>query len=132
MHFEGRRKNNQGINLTPLIDLVFLLLVFFMLTSHFVRDEMIPLALPTADTGQPLTGDTLQVVLDNQGRIVIDRETIAPALLEGRLRQELQRRSNKRLQLRGDKTAALGLTVAVLDAARKAEAAGVDIVTREP
>lgn len=132
MHFEGRRKNSQGLNLTPLIDVVFLLLVFFMLTSHFVREEMIPLALPIADTGQSLTGDTLQVVLDNQGRILIGQETIAPDALEGRLRQELQQRADKSLQLRGDKAAALGRTVEVLDAARKAGAEGIEIITREP
>lgn len=132
MHFEGRRKSSMGLNLTPLIDVVFLLLVFFMLTSHFVRDEMIPLALPAAETGQPLTGDTLQLVLDDQNRILLDGKTVPQAALEERLRMELLPRTHKRLQLKGDKRAALGLTVEVLDAARKAGAEGVDIITRQP
>lgn len=132
MHFEGRKKVGQGLNLTPLIDVVFLLLIFFMLTSNFIRDEMIPLALPTAETGHPLTGETLQVVLDNQGRILIDQEAIAPTALEEILRQKLHLLAEKRVQLRGDQTVSLGLTVEVLDAARKAGAEGVDIITREP
>lgn len=132
MHFEGRRKGGHGLNLTPLIDVVFLLLVFFMLTSHFIRDEMIPLTLPTAETGQPLSGDIIQVVLDDANRILIDGQTIAPIDLEGRLHEDLRLRTDKRVQLRGDKKAALGLTVEVLDAARKAGADGVDIITREP
>ncbi|MBW6520530.1 MAG: biopolymer transporter ExbD [Desulfoarculaceae bacterium] len=133
MHFEGRKKVGQGLNLTPLIDVVFLLLIFFMLTSNFIRDEMIPLALPTAETGQPLTGEkTLQVVLDNQGRILIDQEAIAPTALEEILRQKLHLLAEKRVQLRGDQAVSLGLTVEVLDAARKAGAEGIDIITREP
>jgi biopolymer transport protein ExbD len=115
MHFEGRRKTSRMPNLTPLIDVVFLLLVFFMLTSHFIREEAIPLSLPTADSGAPLT----------------DEEVIGPEALEDRLRQELRSRANKKIRLRGDRVASLGTTVNVLDAARKAGADGVDIVTQE-
>lgn len=131
MLFEGRRKSAYGLNLTPLIDVVFLLLVFFMLTSHFVREQAIPLALPTAESGNPLEGEKLQVVLDDQGRILLDGQAIAPAGLEQRLQQELARRSEKRVRVRGDKAASLGVTVDVLDAARRAGAEGVDIVTRK-
>ncbi len=129
MHFEGRRRPVQGPNLTPLIDVVFLLLVFFMLTSHFVREEAIPLDLPSAESGAALAEDILQVVLDDQGRIRLGEETIVEVELEGRLRQELQGRDDKRLLLRGDRVAPLGLTVTVLDAARLAGATGVDIIT---
>ena len=131
MHFEGRKKASQGLNLTPLIDVVFLLLIFFMLTSHFVRDEVIPLALPTAETGHSPEGELLQVMLDAQGRILVGEEIISKEALENRLQQELQDRSDKRLRIRGDRVASLGMTVYVLDAARKAGAEGVDIVTRE-
>jgi biopolymer transport protein ExbD len=131
MHFEGRRKTSRMPNLTPLIDVVFLLLVFFMLTSHFMHEEAIPLSLPTAESGTPLTDDTLQVVLDSGGRILLGGEVIGPEALEGRLRQELQSRTNKKIRLRGDRVASLGSTVNVLDAARKGGANGVDIVTQE-
>lgn len=131
MHFEGRRKASQVPNLTPLIDVVFLLLIFFMLTSHFMREEAIPLALPTAESGAPLTDDTLQIVLDAQGHILLGGDIIGPDALEGRLCQELQGRSIKKIRIRGDRGASLGITVNVLDAARKAGAEGVDIVTQE-
>ncbi|MEW6427939.1 MAG: biopolymer transporter ExbD [Thermodesulfobacteriota bacterium] len=132
MQFEGRRRVSRVPNLTPLIDVVFLLLIFFMLTSHFVRDESIPLNLPTADSAGPLEEQTLQVVLDGQGHILLDGAQIDPQALEERLRLALGNRGDRRLQIRGDRVASLGLTVNVLDAARKAGAEGVDIVTREP
>lgn len=132
MHFEGRRRVSQTPNLTPLIDVVFLLLIFFMLTSHFVRDESIPLDLPTADSAAPLAEEELKVVLDDRGRILLAGEEISPAVLKGRLQAAMQERADRRLQIRGDRVVSLGLTVQVLDAARKAGAEGVDIVTREP
>lgn len=132
MRFEGRKKAGQGINLTPLIDVVFLLLIFFMLTSHFMRDETIPLDLPIATTSTPLEGELLQVVLDNRGQILLKGDVVAPNLLEVRLQQELRNRANKRLQIRGDKAALLEAVITVLDAARHAGAEGVDIITREP
>lgn len=131
MHFEGRRKTGTTLNMTPLIDVVFLLLVFFMLTSHFIRDEVIDLDLPTAKSGATLEGELLQVVLDDHGRILLAGEEIALSGLESRLRHELMARSEKRVRIRGDKVASLEMTVNVLDAARRAGADGVDIVTRE-
>lgn len=131
MHFEGRKKANQGLNLTPLIDVVFLLLIFFMLTSNFVRDQVIPLTLPTAKSGNALKDELLQVVIDAQGRLLIGEDVVAVDDLTTLLQQELKNRADKRVRIRGDKAVSLGVTVDVLDAARKAGAKGVDIVTRE-
>lgn len=131
MQFEGRRRLSHVPNLTPLIDIVFLLLVFFMLTSHFVREENIKVDLPVAQTGVPDDNEYVQVILDAQGRILIRDHFIDLAELDVRLQDELAGRSEKVVRIRGDRTATLGLAVGVLDAARKAGAEGVDIVTVE-
>lgn len=131
MQFEGRRRLSHVPNLTPLIDIVFLLLVFFMLTSHFVREENIKVDLPVAQTGVPDDNEYVQVTLDAQGRILIRDHFIDLAELDVRLQDELAGRSEKVVRIRGDRTATLGLAVGVLDAARKAGAEGVDIVTVE-
>lgn len=129
MQFEGRRRSSNVLNLTPLIDVVFLLLVFFMLTSHFVREEQLKVDLPLATSGSVDDSDHLQVVLDRQGRILIHGQFIDPNALETQLRADLQGRKDRLVRIRGDRTASLGLAVRVLDAARDAGADGVDIVT---
>jgi biopolymer transport protein ExbD len=131
MQFEGRRRLSHVPNLTPLIDIVFLLLVFFMLTSHFVREESIKVDLPVAQSGEPDDNEYVQVTLDAEGRILLRDHFIDIAELEMRLRAELAQHSEKVVRIRGDRTARLGLAVGVLDAARKAGAEGVDIVTEE-
>lgn len=130
MQFEGRRRTSNTPNLTPLIDVVFLLLVFFMLTSHFVREEAMNIDLPVAESGEA-TGedDQLEVVVDADGRFLLNDHFVEAGALEATLHKALQGRSNKVVRIRGDRGAALGTAVSVLDAARKAGAASVDIVT---
>jgi len=131
MQFEGRRRLSHVPNLTPLIDIVFLLLVFFMLTSHFVREENIKVDLPVAQSGDPDDNEYVQVVLDAQSRILLRDHFIDIGELESRLKDELSRQPDKVVRIRGDRAVTLGLAVGVLDAARKAGAEGVDIVTVE-
>ena len=77
MQFEGRRRISHVPNLTPLIDIVFLLLVFFMLTSHFVREDTIVVDLPVADSGESIEDDEqLEVVIDAQGRIIVNEKLL--------------------------------------------------------
>lgn len=132
MQFEGRRRTSQVPNLTPLIDIVFLLLVFFMLTSHFVQEQALNIDLPVADSGEAVSeDDQLEVVLNAEGLLLIDEHIVEADSLEAVLRQQLAERREKLVRVRGDRGAPLGKAVTVLDAARKAGADGVDIVTEQ-
>ena len=109
---------------------VFLVLVFFMLTSHFVQEQALNIDLPVADSGEAVIEDSrLEVVLTSAGHLLIDDHIVEVDSLEAVLRQHLQGRKDKQVRVRGDRGAALGKAVMVLDAARKAGADGVDIVT---
>lgn len=133
MQFEGSRRSGQAPNLTPLIDIVFLLLIFFMLTAHFVRDEGIDIQLPQAETAVSHEDEaTVVVLLDTKGQIHLAGNIIEASALEAELRQALQGRSKKWVTLRGDRASDLGNAVAILDAARKAGAETVDVVTEKP
>jgi biopolymer transport protein ExbD len=113
--------------------MVFLLLVFFMLTSHFVREETLAVDLPTAESGTPLKDqEVLEIVVDEQSRLRIHNHFVDPENLTGALRNALSGGDVRTVRLRGDRRATLDVTVKVLDAARNAGADGVDIVTEEP
>ena len=133
MEFEGLQRNRKIPSLTPLIDIVFLLLVFFMLTAHFVKDQVLDITLPEADSATtPDNEDALEIVLDKKGHILIKQKYIAVGDLDMVLQQMLSGRKNKQVILRGDEIAQLGLTVKVMDAARKAGARSLDIITQKP
>jgi biopolymer transport protein ExbD len=130
MQFEGRRRTSHVPNLTPLIDIVFLLLVFFMLTSHFVRDEVINIDLPKADSGDALDEPKqVEVIITKEGEYSINDQRLTLEALEVRLLDELREQEEKVVRIRGDENVDLGIAIGAFDAARKAGASGVDIVT---
>ena len=133
MEFEGLTSRHKTPNLTPLIDIVFLLLVFFMLTAHFVKDQSLDINLPEANSATNLEDQgALEIVINNNGDILIDKTIIKSDELAVALQQSLHGRSNKQVILRGDKGSKLDLTVQVMDAARKAGAESLDIITDQP
>jgi biopolymer transport protein ExbD len=132
MQFEGRRRSTQAPNLTPLIDIVFLLLVFFMLTSHFVQEQSLNIELPVADSGDAVGEDSqLEVVIARDGRLLINDHFVEDEALVEVLRTALAGQEDKQVRIRGDRTSPLGRSVTVLDAARRAGASGVDIVSEQ-
>ena len=132
MQFEGRRRTSQVPNLTPLIDIVFLLLIFFMLTSHFVRDEVINIDLPDADSGIALDEpQQIEIVINKDGEYLINNQVVFPSALQNLLIDELKDQKEKVVRIRADEHIALGIAITAFDAARKAGASGVDIVTTE-
>lgn len=130
--FEGLKRNRKTISLTPLIDIVFLLLVFFMLTAHFVKDDALDIVLPEAESAKDIDdNEVLEIILDKTGHILINEKYISPSELDEVLQSLLNKHDNKRVILRGDEIAQLGLMVKVMDAARKAGAESLDIITKK-
>lgn len=133
MEFDRTRRASHIPNLTPLIDIVFLLLIFFMLTAHFVQDETIKIDLPTAESSDELNEEEIiKIVVNKDGEIFLGDKPVDIFDLEQRLTIALESRKNKSVQIRGDSDSNLSVTVAILDSARKAGADNVDIVTKRP
>lgn len=73
MNFRPRHEEDVDVNLTPLIDVVFLLLIFFMVTTTFDKNAEIKIELPTAtNTVQATQQDKLELLIDAQGRYYIN------------------------------------------------------------
>ena len=133
MQFEGARRSGQAPNLTPLIDIVFLLLVFFMLTAHFVKDQGLPIELPEAVSAVSLDEkEPLEIAISSSGEITIAGDSVLSAALVEKVSLLLSTRDEKRIVIRGDAGVSLGDSVKVIDAVRQAGASGVDIVTEQP
>jgi len=133
VEFEGLPPRRHIPNLTPLIDIVFLLLIFFLLTSHFVKDESLDIALPEAESARAFENEeALEIIIDQMGDIIVNDQHINPDRLDEILRLSLAKRNKKQVILRGDQSVPLSLTVKVMDAARKAGAESLDIITKQP
>lgn len=132
MQFEGSRRSSHVPNLTPLIDIVFLLLIFFMLTSHFVREDTLNIQLPETESGQQLDEKkSIEVVINADEQWLYQGQVIDAESLKKSLRDDLSKIEGKRVRIRGDKVSDLGSAVSLLDLVREAGATGVDIVTEK-
>ena len=109
-----------GINMTPLIDIVFLLLIFFMVTTTFAERDGIDVKLPKAESG-PLSEveQSLRLVVEEDGTYQIDGKTVSEATLKDRISQAASS-SNSTIIIAADKAASHGKVVAAMDAAKQA------------
>jgi len=117
-----------GINLTPMVDVVFLLLIFFLAATTFATEEVaLDLRLPQARSGQAGKGDKPLVVnVFADGKLLVDGREVTLQALQQKLQAAAGRNAEQAVLVRGDQAAQFGLGVQVLDACRTAKIKKVD------
>ncbi|MBN2121250.1 MAG: biopolymer transporter ExbD [Candidatus Omnitrophica bacterium] len=130
MEFEGRKRVDTRLNIAPLIDVVFLLLIFFMLSAHFVTQPGIKLTLPTASTAKLHPEEDVIISITNENDLYLNEKKIDLDNLLDELRVKLNESQKKTVIIKADEKIDLGLAVKVMDIAKQAEAKGLVISTR--
>jgi biopolymer transport protein ExbD len=110
-----RRGPIVDINVTPLVDIILVLLIIFMLTAHLIAKQAIEVALPRATQGAPPTAPTLAVTLTREGRMFLDGRPVDPEALRAAVRDAVGRDAQTQVLVAGDKDVAHGRVVWVLD-----------------
>lgn len=132
MRFERDGKLTRRIPLTPLIDVVFLLLVFFMLASRFLDLGAVNLDAANAGAHDLAQGDAIRVDLRSDGGIEISGAATARDALVSTLRGLLGARSDVPVVVAPDAAVPVETLLAVLDAVRQAGARHVTLARRTP
>ena len=132
MQFKRRLKKDASIEIASLVDIVFLLLLFFVVTTTFRETPGLEIDLPeTHDaTGVELKDVVVNVVLGESGaQVVIDDEPVAIEQLQTYLRNELQQRpeDKRSVVVQADKNVRFELVYRVFDIAREAGATGITV-----
>jgi biopolymer transport protein ExbD len=115
------------LDMAPLIDVVFLLLIFFMLTSSFLQPS-IPLALPQAAAADEPPPAPVFVSVDESGLVYINQEPVAREEFIAKLGAVLAGRDDQTVNFRGDRTMPYEVFVALMAEARQAGAVQFNIV----
>lgn len=119
----GSKLDDKGMDLTPLIDTVFLLLIFFMVTTVFSTTPGIEVDLPkAAETESPPEKD-LNILISDEGVMELNGEIVTMETIEPELRRQKDMYRSKILIIKADKMALHYMVVDVMDAAK---AAGID------
>jgi biopolymer transport protein ExbD len=108
-----------NIDITPLIDVVFLLLIFLMVSSTFAEQPGIRITLPSAKTASSERIEDLVLTITEDGRIFLNDKLMGHKTLARELKRAVQESPQKNLILRADRTVDHGEVVKVMDLARK-------------
>ena len=104
-----------GINVTPLVDVILVLLIIFMVTATYIVREAIEVDLPRAAHGGEATGTTLAVVLTRDGTLYLDGVRGSDAELARRTREAVARDRGARAIISADRATLHGAVVHVID-----------------
>jgi len=119
----------EALNITPLIDVVFLLLIFFLSATTFQKDEIeMSLDLPEAASGQQ--GAQSRVIIINvarDGRLLVDGREVSVEALQQKLKAAGSRNKEQEVLIRGDQKAHFGLVAKVFDACLLAKLTSISI-----
>lgn len=108
-------------NLTPMIDVVFLLVIFFMVSTRFVKEvDVLEITLPQARTPATVpAADVTAVNITREGRFFLGEEEVSPGELIQALRQRKARDDLKVVMIRTDRDTACQELIRVMDAIRE-------------
>mgnify|MGYP000580743464 CR=1 FL=1 len=119
MQFRRPRKEDARIEITPLVDMVFLLLIFFMLSTTFVVTPGIKVNLPKASAEKVFREKReVRVVITKDNRVFLERRLVTLRELERRLRRVARKNPQTLVIIQADAKAFHGKVVEVMDAAK--------------
>ena len=113
-----RVESQLSIEMAPMIDMVFLLLIFFLVATSFHQEEReMQIALPVAQSAGPISVALRELVIniDGQGRIIVSGREISSGDLHGIVVDALAANPEQKVTIRGDRSVAYEAVVRVLD-----------------
>ncbi|MDZ4728762.1 MAG: biopolymer transporter ExbD [Xanthomonadales bacterium] len=129
MRYRERKEAIQAIDVSPLIDMVFILLIFFMVSTTFVKDMKLDLNRPAASSALAASTKAIRLYVDAGGDTYLDGEPVQIWVIQSRLRDQLKTMTAKSVLVITDDGVPAGRLVEVIDQARLAGATDVGVAT---
>jgi biopolymer transport protein ExbD len=120
----------EGINISPLIDMVFILLIFFIVTTTFVEETGIDVERPQAASAVNLQKNSILIAVTANGEVVYGGREIGVAGVQPLVKRMIQK-EDLPVIVQSDQTVQAGLLVRVIDEAKIAGATKVSVATRK-
>ena len=129
MHFEPPRPRSHEERVLPLVNVVFLLLIFFMLAGRLAATDPFPVEPPQSRSEGSAEARELRVLVGADGRLALNGEELAPELFRARVTQRLDQDPGSRLRLKADGRAEATRVVTVMEWLREAGARRIELLT---
>ncbi len=132
MQFKRRRKTTSGfeqINITPMVDVIFQLLIFFMLSSSFVFQSGISVKLPKAITSEVIKEENLIIIITSEDVLYLNDVISTMKTLKEKLNEKENK--NRLILIKADRRASLGRIIDIWDLCRELGIERVNIATNQ-
>jgi biopolymer transport protein ExbD len=126
-----RDQDDTEINVTPMLDVVFIMLIFFIVTASFVKEAGIDVNRPDAATAERKERGNILVAITENGQIWINKRQIDPRAVRANIERMHAENPQGSVVILADENSKSGLIVQVMDAARLAGVYEVSIATEE-
>jgi len=123
--------DEQEINITPMLDVVFIMLIFFIVTASFVKEAGIDVNKPEGQTAVAKEKANILIAIDSEGAIWIDRRQVDPRAVRANIERLHAENPQGTVVIQADRDARTGVLVGVMDAARLAGVYDVAIAANE-
>jgi biopolymer transport protein ExbD len=119
----GSNKNDDGIisdiNITPMVDIILVLLVIFMVTANFLKKESININLPKVEQSDPNIKESTQVAVTRDGRFFLEGKSVNEKELFATISGQTKYRPNMRVTLSADESLSYGNVSKIMGTLRK-------------
>ncbi|MFO7643984.1 MAG: biopolymer transporter ExbD [Desulfosarcina sp.] len=129
------RRSTRGsveLNIAPLIDMVFILLIFFLVTTSFVKETGVEVNRPTAATAVSQSKATILIGIDATDRIFFDNREVDVRAVRANVERALAENPEGAVVVVADRASTTGTAIEVMDGVRLAGAANVSLAARLP
>lgn len=117
------------VDISPLIDMVFILLIFFMVSTTFVKDMKLELDRPGASSATAASSKSIRVYIDNKSKVYVDGQPTRVWVLQSKVRELLKAGSTQSVLVVTDKGVPSDRLIEVVDACRLSGAKDVGVAT---
>ncbi len=124
-----RRSGASELDISPLIDVVFILLIFFMVSTTFVKDMQLDLERPGASSSTRASSKSLRIYIDRNAVFYVNEAPVQPWMLQSRVRDYLRDATEASVLVVTDRTVAADKLIEAVDACRLAGAKDVGVIT---
>jgi biopolymer transport protein ExbD len=124
-----RERRKPEVTIAPLIDMVFLLLLFFLLTATFARETGVEVSRPSAATAKSVGRENVLIAVTERGTIHINERSVDLRTLRSILEHQLRRSPTGTVVIVADKRAKTGIVVDVIDECKLAGAKKISLAS---
>ncbi len=131
MRYLRKRTTQTGIDISPLIDMVFILLIFFMVSTTFVKEMKLEIERPGAASAERASTKSIRIHVERSGALYLDGQPVKPWMLQSRVRDLIKGGSSGQILVITDRLVPAEQLVNVVDQCRLGGATDVGVATEK-